>query len=183
MAKEGTGGELAIMKRYCKRYVPCAMSPSLAEFIKDRYRNVARPEGPFCHCGLHREEHKEEAIANAPPDVHDREKRIAEESPNRIDRRNRLKRGAVASSFDRRGTPHTQTHTQTHEGEWRVESDTATAPTDVHYTCCVGVPGDHLSHNTDMGEHSCFGELEHSSQADKGRSSKVLISDSLFSFL
>ena len=101
---------IAITKRYCNRYVPCSLSEAtVTEFIKDRYRNVARPNGPFCCCGLQRDEHFEEALKNAPPNVKDREK-IIEEGRRRFRRPKKF------------GTR-----------EWDQRVDTVVAPTDVPF--------------------------------------------------
>lgn len=70
-----------IYKRRCRRYVPTSTPNEVMEFLKDRYRQssgIARPKDPFCHCGLLREEHHPDAIANAPPDFKERELRIQE---------------------------------------------------------------------------------------------------------
>ena len=66
-----------INMRRCKRYLPTPATASVSEFIKDRYRNVARPDGPFCYCGLMRGEHGDKALRNA-GDVDAREQRVRE---------------------------------------------------------------------------------------------------------
>ena len=70
-----------IYKRCCRRYVPTYTSNEVLEFLKDRYRQgsgLFRPKDPFCHCGLLRGEHHPDAIANAPSDFKERERRIME---------------------------------------------------------------------------------------------------------
>ena len=70
-----------IFKRRCRRYVPTYTSNEVLEFLKDRYHQgsgISRSKDPFCHCGLLRVEHHSDAIENASPDWHERERLIME---------------------------------------------------------------------------------------------------------
>ena len=78
MSKSSEG---TIFKRRCRRYVPTYTSNEILDFLKDRYHQGfanSRPKDPFCHCGLLRIEHHEDAIANAFPDWQERERLIME---------------------------------------------------------------------------------------------------------
>ena len=129
-----------IKKRYCKRFVPSAPSAGLSEFLKDRYRNLTRPEGPFCHCGLLAHEHANEAIANASSEVLGKEKCCTQEAP-------RFKAKKCCRTHEESGANISEVKTHaceegdgaaSHELCWSVEKDTTVVPTDVHYRCPLG---------------------------------------------
>lgn len=70
-----------IYRRRCRRYFPADADEQLSEFLRDRYRHSAVgtvPCGPFCRCGLLRDEHRPDAIANAPQDLERRERLVRE---------------------------------------------------------------------------------------------------------
>lgn len=113
-----------IRKRYCKRYVPTPPNASILEFLKDRYRNIPRPEGPFCHCGLLKSEHLEEAIATDSPDVNSRRQSSREEKQGQ-----RSKKHSVKSNVDF----FTLAKYYEDASKWQEEVDTDVRPTDVRY--------------------------------------------------
>lgn len=84
-----------IFRRRCRRYFPADADEQLFEFLRDRYRHSAVgsiPCGPFCRCGLLRDEHLPDALANAPPDLDRRERFLRERTLGAASRRSRLAR-------------------------------------------------------------------------------------------
>ena len=94
-----------IYRRRCRRYFPADADEQLSEFLRDRYRHSAVgsvPCGPFCRCGLLRDEHHPDALTNAPADI-DRRERLVRERTLGAARRSRLARSrTLAHRGDRR---------------------------------------------------------------------------------
>ena len=92
---------LSIYRRRCRRYFPTEPDEQLREFLRDRYlQSVSAgtlPPGPFCYCGLQRSEHRDDALAAAPPDVEARERHLLQ-GPSPSKSRTRVANAHVRST-------------------------------------------------------------------------------------
>lgn len=128
-----------IRKRRCHRYIPIEPDEQLREFLRDRYRqsNIkgTPPAGPFCACGLQREEHKNDAIVRAPPDVALRERLIVDSirrSRSGHNKRKLTQASPLEEHVNRSQSPFQQP-LQKLSSDWNVLTDTVEEPTDVDY--------------------------------------------------
>lgn len=128
-----------IRKRRCRRYIPVEPDEQLREFLRDRYRlaNIkgTPPSGPFCSCGLQRDEHKKDAVDAAPKDVALRERRITDSIRLRSlsSRRKKLSsQSPRPNRVDRSQSPPTHTPPPP-ASDWDVHTDTVEEPTDVDF--------------------------------------------------
>ena len=128
-----------IRRRRCCRYIPVDPDEKLREFLRDRYRHTSLkgtpPSGPFCSCGLQRDEHKKDAIDAAPADVANRELRIAENWYKK------QKSQSLQRQEQRTRSP--QSATITKSSNWNVLTDTIEEPTDVNIELTIPLEQHH----------------------------------------
>ena len=110
----------------------------LREFLRDRYRHTSikgtPPSGPFCSCGLQRDEHKKDAIDAAPADVANRERHIAESiRRSRSSHNKRTSPSPLRSEYVNRSQSPLQRTPPPLSSDWNVLTDTIEEPTDVAF--------------------------------------------------